>query len=119
MSGNYHVRFLGGKEAATPPTYPVAIVLFAVALLFGDGMWWGYYALPAICNNRIVKLKTTESSLVHYPDGTLGKLVMEIVPQVLIECRHGCFMHHHSCTAHTDLPGLRRVFESDKNFFPL
>ena len=23
MMGNYHVRFLGGKGAAMPPTYPI------------------------------------------------------------------------------------------------
>jgi hypothetical protein len=27
MSGNYHVRFLGGKEAAKPLTYPVLQLL--------------------------------------------------------------------------------------------
>ena len=28
MSGNHHVRFLGGKEAVTPPTYPVVQLPF-------------------------------------------------------------------------------------------
>lgn len=26
MMGNYQVRFLGGKEAAMPPTYPIIII---------------------------------------------------------------------------------------------
>jgi hypothetical protein len=30
MSGNYHVRFLGGNEAVTPPTYPVWQYVLAV-----------------------------------------------------------------------------------------
>ena len=31
MMGNYHVRFLGGKGAVTPLTYPVCYLLERIA----------------------------------------------------------------------------------------